>query len=114
MKFYVSGINRMIQRSRARKILCGATCVGGKITAMSTAYTAWLNSGGGNGGADSTGGNSPTGNESSGNGGGGSNNGVNKYGCIANVGLAGSSCQQTPGGTYATLAACISGTDCEG
>ena len=110
MAFYKSGIERLMQRARSRRVLCGAKCANNIVDA----YTAWLNYDGGNGSVGSTGGNNPVGNEPSGNGGGGMGNGINKWACTANVGSAGNSCQQVPGGTYATLAACIAGTDCEG
>lgn len=78
MAFYKSGVERMIQAARARRIACGATCVPGTTkptnqngySTGTTAglYTSWLNQGGGQGGATSTGGNSPTGDEPSGQG----------------------------------------------
>ena len=126
MAFYKSGVERMIQAARARRIACGALCVPGTkphgpsynsvgynpTAGTAGLYSSWLNQGGGQGGATSTGGNTPTGNEHSGNGSGRKKNGVNKFGCTANVGIAGSSCKRTPGGTYDTLAACIAGTEC--
>lgn len=126
MAFYKSGVERMIQAARARRIACGAVCVPGPknpkgpsknpaTTGSAGLYSSWLNQGGGQGGATSSGGNSPTGNEYSGNGSGGKKNGVNKFGCAPNVGGSGNSCQRVPGGTFDTLAACISGSeDCEG
>ena len=70
MEFYKSGIARMVQAARARRISCGARCVPGKQTpsgggqGTASLYTAWLNQGGGNGSATSTGGNTPTGPDS--------------------------------------------------
>ena len=123
MAFYKSGVERMIQAARARRIECGASCVpghgkppkgGGHGNGRGTAglYTSWLNDQGGQGATGGSGGNTPTGNESSGNGSGGKKNGVNKFGCAPNVGGSGNSCQRVPGGTYDTLAACVSGTEC--
>ena len=77
MAFYKSGVERMIQAARARRIACGAVCVPGHknpkgpggghdnpaTAGMAGLYSSWLNQGGGQGGATSTGGNSPTGNE---------------------------------------------------
>ena len=122
MEFYKSGVERMIQAARARRISCGARCVPGTNTpkpgkgghGTSSLYSSWLNQGGGNGAATSTGGNTPTGTDKSGNGSGNGKAGVNGYGCVANVGGSGNSCQRHPSGRYATLAACIAGTDCEG
>lgn len=118
MEFYKSGIERMIQAARARRISCGARCVpnianpsgGGQGTGA--LYTAWLNQGGGNGAATSTGGNTPTGTDKSGNGSGQGKTGVNSFACVANVGGSGTSCQRHPSGRYTTLAECISATDC--
>lgn len=118
MGFYKSGIERMIQAARARRISCGARCVPGTKTphgggqGTAALYGGWLNQGGGNGASTSTGGNTPTGNDKSGNGSGQGKTGVNLYGCVANVGGSGSSCQRHPSGRYSTLAACISASDC--
>ena len=52
MEFYKSGIERMIQAARARRISCGARCVPGTKTpsgggygghGTGALYTAWLN-----------------------------------------------------------------------
>jgi|21_taG_2_1085346.scaffolds.fasta_scaffold01384_10 hypothetical protein len=121
MAFYKSGVERMIQAARARRIECGASCVPrkpnkprGHGNGRGTAglYTSWLNDQGGQGATGGSGGNTPTGNESSGNGSGGKKNGVNYWACTANVGSAGNSCQRAVNGRYATEAACISATEC--
>ena len=68
MGFYNSGISRLVQRSRAGKITCGARCLG-SITGL---YTSWINSTG-----KYTGANSVTGPANTGAGQGGTKTGVN-------------------------------------